>query len=89
MVLGGGGYTVRNVARCWAHETGVLTRVSHEMSRHVPNNEYMEYFAPGFDLMPELPVARYDNANSRPYLDSLIQQVRFLSNQKPRLIILQ
>ncbi len=23
MVLGGGGYTVRNVARCWAYETGV------------------------------------------------------------------
>ena len=26
LVLGGGGYTVRNVARCWTHETAVLTR---------------------------------------------------------------
>jgi len=24
LVLGGGGYTVRNVARCWAYETGVV-----------------------------------------------------------------
>ena len=24
MVLGGGGYTMRNVARCWAYETGIL-----------------------------------------------------------------
>ncbi len=24
LVLGGGGYTMRNVARCWAYETGVL-----------------------------------------------------------------
>ena len=24
MVLGGGGYTIKNVARCWAYETGVL-----------------------------------------------------------------
>jgi acetoin utilization deacetylase AcuC-like enzyme len=24
MVLGGGGYTIRNVARCWANETAVL-----------------------------------------------------------------
>ena len=23
LVLGGGGYTVRNVARCWTHETAV------------------------------------------------------------------
>jgi len=23
IVLGGGGYTVENVARCWAYETGV------------------------------------------------------------------
>ena len=24
LVLGGGGYTLRNVPRCWAYETGVL-----------------------------------------------------------------
>lgn len=24
LVLGGGGYTIRNVARCWTHETAVL-----------------------------------------------------------------
>ena len=24
LVLGGGGYTIRNVARCWAYETAVL-----------------------------------------------------------------
>jgi histone deacetylase 1/2 len=24
LMLGGGGYTVRNVARCWAYETGVV-----------------------------------------------------------------
>lgn len=25
LVLGGGGYVIRNVARCWAWETAVLT----------------------------------------------------------------
>lgn len=25
MILGGGGYTIRNVARCWAYETAILT----------------------------------------------------------------
>jgi acetoin utilization deacetylase AcuC-like enzyme len=24
LVLGGGGYTIRNVARCWTYETGCL-----------------------------------------------------------------
>jgi hypothetical protein len=24
LVLGGGGYTIRNVARAWAYETGVI-----------------------------------------------------------------
>lgn len=24
LVLGGGGYTIRNVARCWTHETAIL-----------------------------------------------------------------
>ena len=33
LVLGGGGYTVRNVARCWTHETSLLldTDISNEL----------------------------------------------------------
>lgn len=33
LVLGGGGYTIRNVARCWAHETGVL------LNTELPNGD--------------------------------------------------
>ena len=40
LVLGGGGYTMRNVARTWAYETGVL--VGQEMSSVLPFNEYYE-----------------------------------------------
>lgn len=36
LVLGGGGYTLRNVARCWANETGVLLDV--EMCNEIPEN---------------------------------------------------
>lgn len=75
LVLGGGGYTVRNVARCWTHETAVLTRA--ELAATVPNNEYLEYFAPDYSLLPELP-ARHENGNTRPYLASLVQQVQDL-----------
>jgi len=27
MLLGGGGYTIRNVARCWTHETSIALGV--------------------------------------------------------------
>lgn len=40
LVLGGGGYTMRNVARTWAYETGVL--VGKQLPRTLPYNEYYE-----------------------------------------------
>lgn len=35
LVLGGGGYTIRNVARCWAYETSLLlnTAISDGLGR--------------------------------------------------------
>ena len=70
MVLGGGGYTIRNVARTWAYETGVLAGVDlHETSPHLPFNEYMEYFGPEFRM--DVPNNNMDNQNSREYLDGI------------------
>jgi histone deacetylase 1/2 len=40
LVLGGGGYTMRNVARTWAYETGLL--VDQPMDAVLPFNEYYE-----------------------------------------------
>lgn len=40
LVLGGGGYTMRNVARTWAYETGQL--LNHEMDTVLPYTEYYE-----------------------------------------------
>lgn len=40
LVLGGGGYTMRNVARTWAYETGLL--VGEKMGPELPYNEYYE-----------------------------------------------
>lgn len=44
IVLGGGGYTMRNVARTWAYETGQL--VGHNMSKNLPYNDYYEVAIP-------------------------------------------
>ncbi|GAA5850979.1 hypothetical protein JCM8547_009145 [Rhodosporidiobolus lusitaniae] len=65
IILGGGGYTIRNVARTWAYETGVACGV--EMDRDLPFNEYLEYFGPEFKL--DVPRNNMDNANSKEYLE--------------------
>ena len=67
-MLGGGGYTVRNVARCWTYETSVLLDVP--ISNELPYNDYLEYFAPSFKLHPDI-TNRIENQNSRQYLDQL------------------
>lgn len=48
LVLGGGGYNIRSVARCWAYETGLL--LGENMDNSMPYNDYWEYFAPDFKL---------------------------------------
>ena len=40
LVLGGGGYTMRNVARAWTYETGML--VNKEVGPALPYNDYYE-----------------------------------------------
>nr|WJZ57293.1 histone deacetylase 12 [Paspalum vaginatum] len=71
LVTGGGGYTKENVARCWAVETGVL--LDTELPNEIPNNEYIEYFAPDYTL--KVPNLNMDNLNSKTYLSSIKVQV--------------
>jgi len=48
LLLGGGGYTIRNVARCWAHETALC--VDTQLEEALPWNEYYAYYAPNYQL---------------------------------------
>lgn len=57
LLCGGGGYTLRNVARCWAYETGLAVGV--ELPNDMPENEYIEYFAPEYKL--HLPCSNMEN----------------------------
>ncbi|KAJ4984727.1 Histone deacetylase RPD3 [Stagonosporopsis vannaccii] len=67
IVLGGGGYTMRNVARTWAYETGEL--VGQQMSKQLPFNDYYEYFAPDYEL--DVRPSNMENANSQDYLHKI------------------
>ncbi|PGH05834.1 histone deacetylase RPD3 [Polytolypa hystricis UAMH7299] len=71
MIVGGGGYTMRNVARTWAFETGVL--VGENLGTTLPYNDYYEYFSPDYEL--DVRPSNMDNANSKEYLDKILAQV--------------
>jgi len=78
LVLGGGGYTIRNVARCWAYETSVL--LDEEIPNEIPYNDYFEYYAPDFKL--HLTPESRENLNTEASLNyvrtELLQQMQSL-----------
>ena len=50
IILGGGGYTVKNVARTWTYETACALGVEKEIDLNLPWNEYFEWFGPRYRL---------------------------------------
>ena len=50
LLLGGGGYTVKNVARAWAYETACALGMENEIDPNMPWNEYFEWFGPRYRL---------------------------------------
>ena len=80
LVLGGGGYTLRNVPRCWTYETSVLT--GDDVKDELPFNDYFEYFGPDYRL--HLPVSNMENLNSPEYLErTKIQLLEILREVEP------
>ncbi|KAJ8103765.1 hypothetical protein POJ06DRAFT_242747 [Lipomyces tetrasporus] len=67
LVVGGGGYTMRNVARTWTYETGLL--VGQIVGPEIPYNDYYEYYGPDYQL--EVRPSNMQNANSKEYLDRI------------------
>lgn len=67
MLLGGGGYTIRNVARCWTYETAVALNV--DIANELPYNDYFEYFGPDFKL--HISPSNMGNQNTSEYMDKI------------------
>mmetsp|Transcript_25477 Transcript_25477/g.35754 ORF Transcript_25477/g.35754 Transcript_25477/m.35754 type:complete len:540 (+) Transcript_25477:118-1737(+) len=65
LILGGGGYTIRNVARCWCYETALL--VGEELPDELPYNDYIEYYGPDFRLY--IPPTNMENQNTKDQLE--------------------
>eukprot|EP00823_Brevimastigomonas_motovehiculus_P006427 TRINITY_DN5316_c0_g1_i1.p1 TRINITY_DN5316_c0_g1~~TRINITY_DN5316_c0_g1_i1.p1 ORF type:complete len:518 (+),score=143.97 TRINITY_DN5316_c0_g1_i1:58-1611(+) len=65
LVVGGGGYNIRNVSRCWTYETSILTDVA--ISNNIPYNDYFQYYAPDFKL--HIPPNDLVNMNTKDELE--------------------
>eukprot|EP00916_Digyalum_oweni_P003982 GHVL01007095.1.p1 GENE.GHVL01007095.1~~GHVL01007095.1.p1 ORF type:complete len:450 (+),score=72.15 GHVL01007095.1:38-1387(+) len=82
VLLGGGGYTIRNVARCWAYETAVAVGRDTEISADdvkIPVNDFWEYFAPDHQLHV-CPQGDVENKNTAATIQAI--QTKILQNFK-------
>jgi len=80
LVLGGGGYTIRNVARCWAYETGCL--LDEELENNLPDTKYYEYYGPTYQL--QITPSNMENQNSMDMVEKIIAKtLENLSLLKP------
>jgi histone deacetylase 1/2 len=67
LLLGGGGYTIRNVARAWTYETSIALGV--EIPNELPYNDYFEYYGPDFKL--HISPSNMPNQNANEYLEKI------------------
>lgn len=67
LLLGGGGYTIRNVARAWTYETSIALGV--DIPNELPYNDYFEYYGPDFKL--HISPSNMPNQNANEYLEKI------------------
>ena len=73
LVTGGGGYTVRNVARCWAYETAVVLDMEDQLDNDLPFTDYLGYYGPDYKL--HLQPSNKANQNSPEYLQHITETI--------------
>ncbi|KAK4052999.1 histone deacetylase [Microbotryomycetes sp. JL221] len=84
LVVGGGGYTIKNVSRCWTYETAVLLDLHQQLPMTLPHTSYDAFFAPDYKLHPDLTSGRnrIENQNSKFNLEkikiNILERLRFL-----------
>jgi len=72
IVLGGGGYTIANVARCWVNETAIC--LDKTLPDDIPLNDYYTSYGPFYKLYFE-PDPRVENKNSKEMLQQVMTHV--------------
>lgn len=71
ILLGGGGYTPKNVSKCWTYETSIALNI--DIPDDLPYNDYFNYFEGDLKLHINANPKKV-NKNSQKYLDSLLHK---------------
>uniref|UniRef100_A0A0D9S5B4 Histone deacetylase 1 n=1 Tax=Chlorocebus sabaeus TaxID=60711 RepID=A0A0D9S5B4_CHLSB len=71
LMLGGGGYTIYNVAQCWTYKTAVA--LDTEIPNELPYNDYFEYFGPDFKL--HISPSNMTNQSTNEYPEKIKQRL--------------
>lgn len=71
ILLGGGGYTIENVAKVWAYDTSVALGI--EIGKDLPYNEYLDYYGPHYKL--EIPKLNIPNMNTIQDLNNIVESI--------------
>lgn len=71
LVLGGGGYNIRNVSRAWTYETSIVLDMP--IPNNIPENDFYQYYGPDFKL--HLQPNDVPNMNSREDLEKIKNKV--------------
>lgn len=83
--LGGGGYTLRNIPRCWTYETSVALGI--DLPNELPSFDYSHYFYPENKL--QTPVSNMENINTPEYMhdtcNQLIDNIRRIQLYTPEM----
>ncbi|KAG5649423.1 hypothetical protein H0H81_003952 [Sphagnurus paluster] len=77
VLLGGGGYTVKNVVRAWAYETACALGIEKDIDPNLPWNSYFEWFGPRYRL--EVLENNMDDLNNK---DGLLDKIRITALQQ-------
>lgn len=68
LVLGGGGYTPRNVSRCWAYETSAIC--GRTIPEEIPSEDpYYEHYGPEYVMDPVIQT-KHRNHNTKELLET-------------------
>ncbi|KAI0053789.1 hypothetical protein FA95DRAFT_1508429 [Auriscalpium vulgare] len=77
ILLGGGGYTVKNASRTWAYETACALGIEKDINLNLPWNEFFDWFGPRYRL--EVAENNMEDMNVK---DRSLERVRDLALQQ-------
>jgi hypothetical protein len=75
ILLGGGGYTVKNASRTWAYETACALGIENDIDLNLPWNEFFDWFGPRYRL--EVAGNNMEDMNLK---DGSLDRVRWVTN---------